>query len=139
MDDGFGKSFLLSQEMAKLVPQSVDQFDQSGFTRAMSILDEHSDKNFVQRILDPTNFPFIDRGNGDYSTHKMAWGESDGKFMVFPTIVHVGNRLVELSPDQAWKFATRSGEFIELPDAKTAEWFAQNYKLGYGAGQKGAR
>lgn len=104
--------------------------------RALSFLNQNADKNFVQRILKPSQFPKIDLGGGQFATHKMAWGEADGKFLVFPTIIHDGKKLIELPPDQAWQHALKTGEFIEMPDAPSADWFSQNYKSGWGAAEK---
>ena len=52
------------------------------FPEIVRTLMQNSDKNFVQRILNPDVFPVMDLGDGNVATHKMAYGEKDGKFIV---------------------------------------------------------
>ncbi len=98
-------------------------------------------KNFVQRYLTPSRFPSIQNTDGSYSTHRMASAETDGKFIVYPTIVQLpdGN-LRELGDDEAYYYALKTGEFMEFPSDKEARAFAEGgYKRmslerGYFAG-----
>ena len=93
-----------------------------------SILDKNKDKSFVQRILKPDNFPRLDLGNGNYATHKMSWGESDGKYRVFPTVLFGDGKLQQYEPREAFGHAMNTGNFIEFDSAEEADWFSKNYK-----------
>ena len=99
------------------------------FTRIQKILNKNKDKEFVQRILSPDTSPFLDNEDGSYSTHSMAYGEADGKFFVYPTVVkgEEGN-LTRLKGREAWEHAMGTGETIEFDNEKDAEWFSKNYK-----------
>jgi GH24 family phage-related lysozyme (muramidase) len=101
-----------------------------------SILEKHSDKNFVRRILDPENSPKLyrgkdDEGNDVHSTHSMSWSSNaEGtKHYVYPTVVQreEGGELEDLgefSPD----YARVTGEYIEFDTAEEADDFSKNYK-----------
>lgn len=99
------------------------------FSRIAGILDKNKDKLFVQRILAPGNYPKLDNKDGSQSTHSMVWGESDGKFFVYPTVL-MGNsgKLQRLSDDDAWSNAMETGGYIEMPTADEADWFSREYK-----------
>jgi hypothetical protein len=93
------------------------------------LLDQHKGLNFVQRILNPRIYPNKPLPGGDVATHRMAWGEADGKYFAYPTVVQGGDgKLVELPPEEAFKHAVKTGEFIEFSSGGDADWFSKNYK-----------
>lgn len=98
--------------------------------KILQILNAYKDKNFVQRILNPENYPSIDNGDGTYSTHRMSYGEIDGKQIVFPNIIQNKNtnQLTELTPNDAFKYAVQNNEYIPFNKPETADWFSKNYK-----------
>jgi len=97
------------------------------------ILEANSGKNFVKRILTPQVYPNLPLGEGMVGTHRMASGESDGKYYSYPTIVQgEDGKLMELPPDQAFRYAMDRGEFIEFPNNEEADWFSRNYKRVWG-------
>ena len=64
----------------------------AGIDKVLSILRENADKTFVKRILTPDKFPALDLGEGNFATHKMAWGETENakgvtKYVVYPTVL----------------------------------------------------
>ena len=82
--------------------------------------------NFVQRYLNPTEFPNIPNNDGSVSTHRMASGEVDGKFIAYPTIVQQPDgTLAELPGDQAVQAALSTGEFLEFATDAEARAFAE--------------
>jgi hypothetical protein len=96
------------------------------------ILSENSDKNFVQRILNPQEYPDIpdpDGGDGR-STHKMAYGEVDGKVIAFPTIFYDEKKESLYVPKDPVAEALKTKNYIEFKTPQEADWFTQNYKLG---------
>ena len=97
----------------------------------MRTLMDNSSKQFVQRIIHPDSFPRLDLGNGNYATHKMAWGEignGDNKqYVVFPTVVYDGKKLVDLG-DSAFSNAINSGEYISFDTPEKADNFSKQYK-----------
>lgn len=97
--------------------------------KIQSILEDNKDKNFVKRILDPDKFPTLDLGDGQHATHLMAWGETDGKNIVYPTVIQgEDGKLKQLGDDEAFDYALKSGEFIEFKTPKEADEFSKNYK-----------
>jgi hypothetical protein len=91
------------------------------------ILENNTDKDFVQRILKPNESPVMDLGDGKIATHKMAWEHQDGKYYAFPTIQRQGKGLVDKGKN-AFFDSMNNGEFIEFDTPGEAEWFSKNYK-----------
>lgn len=94
-----------------------------------SVLQANNNKSFVKRILERELYPTIKNSDGSHSTHKMAWGEVDGKYVMFPTILFNGKKLREYKPKEALKKAMKTNNFIEFDSPEKAEWFSKNYKL----------
>lgn len=92
---------------------------------------------FEQRILNPNKFGAIDNGNGSESTHRMAYGETDGRFVAYPTIVQRGKALQQLGDDEAFDYAMRSGEHRSFKTEDEAKAYAEGgYKKFWGLGEK---
>ena len=93
------------------------------------ILESNKNKSFVKRILDPNNFPILKNNDGTYSTHSMAWGESDGKFYVYPTVLLTGSgELKRFTPEEAWRHTQKTKNYIVFDNASDADYFSQHYK-----------
>ena len=93
--------------------------------------------NFEKRVLNPSSYPRIYNGDGSVSTHRMAWGEADGKFMAYPTIVQQGNELKQLNDQEAFQHAVRNKEFRSFDRAEDAEAYASGgYKKFWGLREK---
>ena len=95
---------------------------------------QNRDKNFVQRILQPEKYPFLNNGRfQDPSTHSMAWGTNgQGEHFVYPTVIQAqpGGWLQRLNQEEAWKHASRTGEWIPFgKDAARADQYSKDYKL----------
>lgn len=93
-----------------------------------SVLAANSKLNFVQRYLDPAGHPTIQNPDGTVSTHRMASGDR----MVYPTIIqNPDGSLRQLTDQQAYQYAMKTGEYIQFPTEADARWFAENgYKQG---------
>ena len=100
----------------------------SPYSEIMQILSKNSDKDFVKRIIAPEQYPTLDNGDGTISTHSMMWGDADGKFYVYPSVIRKGKTLKRLSADQAWDHAVKTGERIEFDNPDDAHWFSRSYK-----------
>ena len=111
---------------------SVESSNLRDELRVIGTLLANKDKNFVQRILHPDKFPTIDLGDGNIGTHLMAWGEADGKYRVFPTIVFDGKSLKKYEMNDAFKITSENGDYIDFETPEEAEWFSKNYKLFWG-------
>jgi len=98
--------------------------------RLMAIMNPYAKKNFVKRILYPDQWPKMDLGEGQYATHKMAWGSTDNEHMVYPTVIYddVTGKLKELAGDEAFQHAMTTGEYIPFKTPQEADWFSKNYK-----------
>jgi hypothetical protein len=93
-----------------------------------NILNANGSKNFVKRILRPEAFPTLKEGKNQVATHKMAWGESDGKYYVFPTIMQEEDKTLKEYGKDAFDVAMKRREFISFDNPKDAEDFSKNYK-----------
>ena len=96
------------------------------------ILMKNKDKNFVDRILNKDSYGDLDNGDGSTSTHSMAWGEMDGKGIVFPTVVQDKSskkkNLKRLEPQEAFKYAMENNEYIMLDSTSDAASLSEEYK-----------
>jgi len=92
------------------------------------ILLGNREKSFIKRILRTDNYQPLDNGDGTTSTHSMAYGEADGKYYVYPTVLMAGDGLKRFGDDEAWDAAHRTGNVIEFDSEKDASWFSKNYK-----------
>ena len=91
------------------------------------ILQDNKTKNFISRIVDPSQK--LQNEDGSVSTHSMSYGEADGKFFVFPTVIDDGSgELKRLSGDDAWGNAMEKGEFVEFDNEQDASEFSMEYK-----------
>ena len=102
------------------------------FGDIMTVLEANKDKEFVKRILNPDSSPKLDLGDGNYATHKMAWGDIDtpeGKrFIAYPTILMGQNGQLIDYKDKVMEHVLKTNNFIEFNDPKKAEWFSTQYK-----------
>ena len=94
-----------------------------------TILEQNREKPMVQRILNPEQYPKLELGDGTHATHRMAYGEADGKYWVYPTVVPSDEKtLVQLNDQTAWDRAMQSGDAIAFDNEDDASWFSQHYK-----------
>lgn len=94
-----------------------------------------SQLNFEQRVLNPSKYPVIKNEDGSIMTHRMAWGEGDGGYYAYPTVVQDSpNSLRELGDREAWEYAMKTGEFRAFAKPEEAEAYAAGgYKMQWGA------
>ena len=109
-----GEPYLVGEEGPEIVipSQNGSVVPANDTSKIMDILNNNKNKNFVQRIMSPKEWPTLDLGRGDYATHKMAYSTNDdgSTSMVYPHVVYVptANRLMELKPKDAYGYAKRS-------------------------------
>lgn len=111
--------------------------------RLLGIMRQYQDKNFVKRILDfnpnlPPEENFVLRmgkeGPGSYGTHLMGYSTNpNGGFMVYPHIVEKRGMLMNLSPEEAYRNALSTNEYIPFQSQEDADWFGRNYKKVWGS------
>jgi hypothetical protein len=101
------------------------------------ILMQNAQKPFVQRILNRDKFPTLTddvstRGGSQpdrVSTHSMAWGEVDGRYVAYPTVMmSPSGQLRRYGAKEALGHALNTGNFIEFDTPEDADWFSRNYK-----------
>jgi hypothetical protein len=112
----------------------VTSRDPQNMAATAEILEKHKGLDFVQRILQGPDQPlFIQNNDGSRSTHLMMnSGVDGGKGLVYPTIVNTVGGLRQLSAEEAYQYAVKSGEFIEFPSEDEALNFAAGgYKSGW--------
>ena len=99
------------------------------YDKVKQILTQNKSKGFVKRILNRDNYKPLDNGDGSYSTHSMAWGEADGKFFVFPTVLmNDKGSLQRFKPNDAWKASQKTGNYIMFDNQNDAAEFSKEYR-----------
>lgn len=89
---------------------------------------EAKQPEFIDRINNPQNYPFIRNDDGSISTHKMAAEvDENGNWYAFPTIVMLpSGELYEFNkPQQAMDYALRTGNFLLMKDKEAAIKYAE--------------
>jgi hypothetical protein len=119
------------------VPKGLLKFhSKSEKTKVRKILEKHQDKTFVQRVLNPKEYPSIDLGYAEGpSTHLMSWGTTgrERRPIVYPSVIydHRSGTLRELSPADAMQHAELTGQFIPFDTKQEADWFSKRYKAAW--------
>ncbi len=95
------------------------------------VLIKNGSRRFVHRILFPDKSPVAtdDEDPKNVMTHKMAWGESDGTYYVFPTVME-DPETGELKnyKESAFDEALKRRDFISFDNPDDADWFSKHYK-----------
>ena len=105
--------------------------------QAQQWVPDNTKLNFEQRILNPSKYPQLQNEDGSYSTHSMAWGDGDGKFFAYPTVVQQGDKLIRLPDDRAWRYAQETGEYREFTTPEDAEAYSSGgYKNSWGRAEQ---
>lgn len=102
-------------------------------------IDPNTKLNFEQRVLKPNEYPAIANEDGSVSTHRMAYSETDGRYLAYPTIVQPkgSKELVELGDREAFEYAMKNKEFRSFKTEKEAKTYASGgYKKFWGLGEK---
>jgi hypothetical protein len=89
---------------------------------------EEKQPEFIDRINNPQNYPFIRNDDGSISTHRMAAEvDENGNWYAFPTIVMLpSGKLYQFnSNEQAMKYALRTGNFLPMKDKDSAIKYAE--------------
>lgn len=101
----------------------------------LATLQANREKNFVQRVTNPGDWPIVQNPDGSYSSHRMSSAEGDGRGYAFPTLFYDKATNALYQPPNPMAEAKRTGEFIEFPNPEAAERFAEGgYKAGLGTG-----
>lgn len=96
----------------------------------------NSDAPFTYRLdkLDKKyGVPNWEDNGKTFSTHKMAYGNDNTGFFVYPEIQEIDNELVDFTKPP-YKFnagmesALDNENYVRMPDEETAKWFTENYK-----------
>ena len=95
------------------------------------VIDANQYKDFVQRIIDPENSPVLNKEPGIILTHFMAYGEADGIYYAFPTVMRDPDDPKKLKEygSNAMNEALNRGEYIKFSNETDAKWFSENYKM----------
>ena len=118
----------MADEAPEYTAEVVDDYKADRKKWVRSVVDGNKGKDFVDRIIDPSTHKPITNEDGSLSTHSMAWGEANGKFRVFPTVMKYGNGLKRFESDAAWRLATELGNYIEFDTKEEADRFSREYK-----------
>lgn len=111
-------------------PQSQEDF--TDMAKLWQILNANRNKQFVQRILNPQNYPMLNFGGGEYGSHRISSGRFDNRELLFPLIRYEGNQLNAYEFPEAAHRALQTGEYIPFQAPEEADWFANSYKKAWG-------
>ena len=84
---------------------------------------------FVQRMSEPIKD--IDLGNGERGTHRLSYGEVDGRTIVYPEIFEGEDGELIFDPKNAVKHALDNKDFLEMSPEEAELFTADNYKQGW--------
>lgn len=105
------------------------------------ITERNKDKNFVQRALNPSDYPVIVNEDGSETTHLMQYSTDDnGNAYVSPTVIQNQLGLLsKLNEDEAVQYGAKSGEEIMIPNIDLADYYTKNglIKHAYGTNSQG--
>lgn len=71
-----------------------------------------------------------------YATHKLSWGTSEDKAIVYPEVQKINGKLVDFSRPPYHQFAgmdnaLETGNYVEAPSEDVADNFTRTYKQNY--------
>jgi hypothetical protein len=118
------------QVATSIPPKPIVNEQASYKSMLLDEMNKNKNKNFVQRILRPNDFPNLPLSNGKHATHLMAWGEADGNYFVFPTVVQdpKTKKLIHLEEGEAFDYAIKNNEYMKFKDALSAAMISKDYK-----------
>ena len=119
--DMYDDKFSLEGEAQYYQKTGQKSFQQGGLSQIDSLLNANKDKLFIDRMINSNNYPIMNNLDKSHSTHKLAWGESDNGYVVYPTINYKDNKLFN---DPNGKYAFDNNDFIQFKDKGLAERFA---------------
>ena len=106
-----------------------DAYRELGIER---ILRDNSATPFVKRILFPFQAPVTldpeDPRKQRVMTHKMSWGESDGRYYAYPRVMPDDAGKLKDYGANAFDEAMRRKDFIRFDTPEQADKFTQLYK-----------
>lgn len=93
-----------------------------------------SSPEFLDRIMNPQNYPYIKNKDNSISTHRMAAEvDENGNWFVFPTITMLptGELYEFKDQQQAMDYNLKVGNFLPMANKKEAlSYAADGYKKG---------
>lgn len=125
--------------LAKWGTDQDNDIRDAGTRISSPVIDPNTKLNFEQRVLKPNAYPSIPNEDGSVSTHRMAYGEVDGRYVAYPTIIQPKKtkQLVQLGDREAFEYAMGSGEYRSFKTEEEAKSYAEGgYKKFWGMGEK---
>ena len=111
--------------------EAISKSSPSEVEATRKVLQANKGKNFVQRILNASDWPSMQNPGGSSSTHRMANADN----YAFPTLFYAKGTNALVAPENPMQEAKNRGEFIEFPSPEEAERFAKGgYKVGMDTG-----
>ena len=104
-----------------------------------SVLEQHRNLNFVDRIVRPQLYPTLPLDDKTIATHLMSWSTGqDEKPIVYPNVIFdpETRKLKKLNPDEAYQYAMQSGEYIPFESEQAADTFSREYKRHWRTGKE---
>jgi hypothetical protein len=123
--------------LRNLVPSintAMNNAAQAPFGRPQRIPIYRNEPEFIDRSLNPQNYPVINNPDGSISSHRMAAEvDENGNWYVFPTIQMQPDGTLRQYDDarEAMKAAFMTGNILSAPNMESALQYAEGgYKVG---------
>lgn len=118
--------------LASILPEFKEGGNLTKKSRTLEELIEYAKQQnprFVQRMSEPIKD--IDLGDGKRGTHKLSYGEVDGRTIVYPEIFEGEDGKLIFDPENAVKHALDNKDFLEMSPEEAELFTADNYKQGW--------
>jgi hypothetical protein len=122
---GRGRDLLMQNRMNQLDPSNLQN---------MQVLMDNKDLQFVDRILEPGEFPIPSLfEEGKMKTHRMsAEQDKEGNWIVFPNVVLQDGKYIEFDETKdAMDFAKKNKQLINFGKGENAKQRAINFSINY--------
>ena len=122
---GRGRDLLMQNRMSQLDPLNLQN---------MQVLEQNKGLQFVDRVLNPSQYPAPSLlEGGKMKTHRMsAEQDKDGNWIVFPNVIFRDGQYVEFEkPRDALNFAQESKQLINFGKGEDAKQKAINFSINY--------
>lgn len=93
------------------------------------ITQRNSNLDWIQRAINPNDYPSITNEDGTTSTHKLMYRPNkDGTAYVFPSIIQNSDgKLLQFdNEDGAFDYAEKTKTLLKMPTIKLAEYYSKN-------------
>ena len=122
---GRGRDLLIQEQLKQSDPYNLQN---------MMVLEKNKDLQFVDRVLNPEQYPTPTLMDGNkMQTHVMAAEQDeDGNWVAFPNVIMKDGEYKKFNnTDQAMKYAKDNNQIINFGKGENAKQKALNFSINY--------